>query len=170
MLKRRQRLYGVVFIVVLLVLITVFVTYYYNANSSQQHKDLSTDSFFSEPVVDLIIPGLFNYGVNAPLNLTKGGTAALIVEVFPSTINLKTSVSASIASLSYPNENITNDISTNISPAQLSIADGSSGNTTLSINVSATAPLGTYRVTVTATNLENASQYWGTIFYLNVSG
>ncbi len=164
---KRLRLYAVAAITVLVIAVAIFVAFNYVSSSHQQKGSLSSDSFYQEPVVDVILPALYNNGVNAPLNLTKGSSASLTVEIFPQ-VNLNCSVDANVSSLSNPSQNISDVISTTISPDILTIAQESSSNTTLRITASSAVQLGEYRVTVTAINLENESQYWGAIFQLNV--
>jgi hypothetical protein len=166
-LKKRQRIYAVALVTTILIAVTIFVTYEHYANSRQQNDGSLNTSFFVEPVVDVILPSLFSNGANAPLNLTRGATASLPVEIFPE-VNLNVTLDTTLSSLSYPNQNVSNVISTSFNPPRLSIAEGSRGNTTLDISVSQTAQTGEYSVTVTATNLKNESQYWGDIFQLNV--
>jgi hypothetical protein len=167
----KLRLYAVAATTVLIIAVLILATFIYVSNSHQQKDDSSTssstNSFFGEPVVDIIIPTLYSNGINAPLNLTTGSNASLLIEVFP-TVNLKCVFRANVSSLSDPNENLSDMISTSITPGMLTIAQESSANTTLRITASTAAQQGGYSVTVTAINSDNESQYWGAIFRLNV--
>lgn len=146
---------------------SIFAAFNYLSGSHQQKNGLSTNSFFEEPVVDIIIPTLYRNGANTPLNLTRGSSASLAVEIFPQ-VNLKCVVGANVSSISSPSENLSDVIWTSISPDVLTIAQESSANATLRITANPTAQMGQYSVTVTAINYDNESQYWGAIFQLNV--
>jgi hypothetical protein len=166
---KNRRSYAIAAVSVLIIAVAIFVAYNYVSSFHQQDGTSSTNSFYQEPVADVIIPALYNNGINSPLNLTRGSNVSLVVEVFP-TINVKAVVGVNILSISSPNENLSNVISASINPTTLSINQGSSANTTMGIAVSLGAQLGDYSVTVTATNSDNKSQSWGTIFQLNILG
>ena len=137
---------------------------------------LCQSCFVNEPVVDVILPALAKNsggGVstsNAPLNITRGSTQTLEVQVYPT---IDVSVKLVFRVLFAPvatNSSSTSWISATFTPGQISVASQKRGVSTLSLSVSSIAPLGTYNAAVSAEETTNTSVVWGTFFMTNVSG
>ncbi len=129
-------------------------------------KSPITTSFLNEPVVDVIIPSLFNNGANAPLNVSTGEHATLVVQIYP-TVRLDALMKFQVDSSPLGGNN--RSISATFDPSTLDIAAGSSGNTTMNIYVSKNATNGLYYSSVSAVNLENSSELWGNVVQIDVA-
>jgi hypothetical protein len=140
-------------------------------NPQQNHgSTICSTCFVNQQVVDVIIPSLVSSsggagGNNLPLNASRGANVSLIVQVFPSKA---LNVSMGLHILSFPIAGSSDSVLSTFNPAILAITSNSHGNSTLTISIGSDAPIGAYVLAVTAVNLENASQSWGTEINLNV--
>jgi hypothetical protein len=130
-------------------------------------KSPITTSFLNEPVVDVIIPKLFEGGENAPLNVSLGEHMALQVRIYP-TVELDVMMDFRVISSS-SGGNYSNAILATFDPGTVDVSANSNGNTTMNIYVPLNTTTGTYDSVVSAVNLSNSSQYWGPIVQIDVS-
>ncbi len=181
----------VILIVVSVVMYTFFLAPLRSNNSPVSGSNCKNGCFISEPVVDVIIPSLatthgFNGATNKLLNLTRGETVSMNVEVYTS----KVGVNATMQLFIYPplegsnsssgttTSNTTSSslisktggagISAKFSPANLSIPASSNETSIMTLSVSSTAIEGYYSATVSAFDPDNPSYVWGTLFEINV--
>ncbi len=187
----------VLIVVVLLVLVSAVMYSFFLAplrtNSSLvSGSNCKNGCFISEPVVDVLIPSLatihgFNGATNHVLNVTRGQTVSMIVEVYTSNVG----VNATMQLLIYPppggsnsssgttSSNTTTSslligkmggaaISAEFSPVNLSITADNNASSVMTLSVSSTAVEGYYDATVSATDPSNPSYVWGTFFEINV--
>ena len=137
---------------------------------------LCQSCFVEEPVVDVILPTLTrNPGgsvstTNAPLNMTRGSTQSLSVDVYPTVSISVTLVFRVLLSPSAGTAGSSASLSASFSPSELSISSQGRGVSTLTISVPANALPGTYNaaVSVEQTNA-TSSGVWGTFFMINVA-
>ena len=159
----------------LVIVISLFAVY--DIISSQTQAQSPSNSFIQEPVVDILVPSLFERtptgGQNEPLNVTTGQDIELVLQVYP-TVNLNLSMEFRYYLLSATeaqnssSDNSSQLISANFNPTSMRIASGKTANTTVSLQVSQTAPEGQYNAILSALNTDNSSEIWGVIIQINV--
>lgn len=136
-----------------------------------------TNSFITQPVLDIIIPSLFHEtstgGINSPLNASAGQSISLTVQLFPST-NLNVSMqfryflmNSSSSSIS-PQGNASS-LSAMFHPLDLTIAGGKTANVTMDLAISASTVKSHYTSVISAVNLQNSSQVWGVIMQIDIA-
>lgn len=157
-------------IIIVMVAIGAVATFEYLYPQQNRGLAICTTCFVNQQVVDVVIPSLVSTSGgganNLELNATRGENLSLIVQVFPSQdLNL----TMGLHILSFPVSGSANSLSANFNPRTLSIAATTHGNTTVMIRIRSDAALGAYTLAVTAVNLENTSQSWGTEINLNVA-
>jgi hypothetical protein len=159
-----------------MLVIIISVVAIYDISNSQTSVETSANSFIQEPVVDILIPNLFREtstgGQNVPLNVTTGQTDAIVIQIYPTvelnlTMEFRYYFLSSIVSTS-TTDNLSRSISATFDPSNLKISAGSTANTTMTLQVSPSAPLGEYNAVVSAFSSENSSEVWGVIVRINV--
>ena len=100
----RNEKYGVAIIVLLVIIISLVAVY--DISGRQTNDQTGTNSFISEPVVDIILPSLFREtstgGQNEPLNVTVGQTDTLAIRVYPNAnLNLTNGIQVLSSDFSY---------------------------------------------------------------------
>lgn len=159
-------------IVVLAVIVTSVAVF--DLVSSGSNQSTTSLPFVEQPVVDVILPSLFRAqgsgNDNIPLNVTHGQVVTLVVDVY-STVNLNFEMKYDV--LTGPTSNSSTDFNSvvvgSFTPETLSIQADGKGTANLTLTFSASAYAGQYNMVVSAVNLENASQFWGDFFQVNVS-
>jgi hypothetical protein len=170
----RNEKYGVAIIVLLVVIISLVAVY--DISSRQTNDQTGTNSFISEPVVDIILPSLFREtstgGQNEPLNVTVGQTDTLAIRVYPNVnLNLTMVFKYYLLTSSFTSSvsnNSSQSILANFVPSNLNIKAGKMGNTSMTLQVSRTASVGQYAAVISALNLDNSSEVWGVLVQINV--
>ena len=146
---------------------------------SQGHQtQTESNSFIEEPVVDILIPALFREtstgGINAPLNVSRGQSVSLTVQLYPTTsLNVSMLFRYFILGGLNNNQTSTNQnssqyLSAKFDPQILTIEAGKTVNTTMRLEISQAATKGQYNSVVSAVNLQNSSQIWGVIIQINI--
>jgi hypothetical protein len=162
--------------VVVLLVITISLVAIYDIGNSQINGQTGTNSFISEPVVDILLPSLFREtstgGQNEPLNVTVGETDTLAIQIYPN-VNLNLTMEFRYYFLgttfsSTTSSNSSQSILAQFFPPSLSINADKTGNTSVTLQVSRTASLGQYNAIISALNTENSSEVWGVIVQINV--
>jgi hypothetical protein len=129
----------------------------------------STSHFIGQPVVDVIIQNLTRQGqgVPEPLNVTRGSSTKLLIEVFP-TVDLAVYFRMNIFSMK-TGENKTSSFIITFDPTSVSVRANSEATAFMTISVPFDAPTGTFDAIASAINQKNPTQVWGLVFTMSVS-
>ncbi|HXQ93506.1 MAG TPA: hypothetical protein VN739_10920 [Nitrososphaerales archaeon] len=163
---------GVTVVVILVIVISLVAVY--DISNNQTQGQVGTNSFIQQPVVDILVPSLFREtsigGQNVPLNITNGQSDSIVIQVYP-TVDLNITMEFQYYLLSTNESSRSSDpgsISATFNPSNLRIDAGKTENTSMTLRVSPSAPLGQYNAVISAFNSANSSQVWGVIVQINV--
>lgn len=175
-MKRLERVAIAIIIVLVVVVTTIAVVDILTPPRSG--RSTTSLPFVVQPVVDVIVPALFNdqgsKNLNAPLNATGGQSITLSVSIY-ATIALNCKMEYQIFSLLGANSSNSTTSATSpltsisFSPEILSIESGGKGTTNMTIIFSSSAIPGEYNSVLSAVNLDNSSQTWGDLIQVIVS-
>ncbi len=187
----------VLFVVVLLVVVSGVVMYTFflaplrSNNPPVSGSNCKNGCFVSEPVVDVIIPSLatthgLGGATNHMLNVTRGQTVPMNVEVYTTNVAINATMQLFIVPTSQGSNSSNGTTSSNtttsslisktggagitvrFNPANLSIRASSNESSVMTLSISSTAAEGYYDATVSAMDPDNSSYVWGTFFEINV--
>jgi|GEM_PF-2042577 hypothetical protein len=163
-------------IVVVAIIGSVAALYSYGTLlNTHSHHSSSTTSTGTIPVVDVIIPSLVRkYGsgdVNSQLNLTDGESITLLVQVYSTAnLNLSMTFQAYLLGSTSIGSNASDYFTSSFANPILSVKPGVGGSTNMTLHVLDDAPQGVYNAVVSASDVKNASDVWGTLFQIKVGG
>jgi hypothetical protein len=142
------------------------------SGSSSRTESICETCFPGEPVGDVIIPTL-SQGVgggyaNRSLNLTQGENTTLGVNVY---LTISANVSMGFKIESSPSSATTNSaaILYLFTPEAFHAETNRNASTILNLSVSKDATTGSYSALVTVSDIDNASNSWGTLVQLNIA-
>ena len=174
---RRMKSFSLQFaaLIVIIVLVIGGAIAYRLATSrsgSSRTDSICETCFPGEPVGDVIIPtlsqGVGGGDANRPLNLTQGENSTLGVDVY---LTISANVSMGFKIESSPSSRTTNSaaILYLFKPETFQAETNRNASTILSLSVSKDATVGSYSALVTVSDMDNASNSWGTLVQLNIA-